>query len=67
MARDNAGDRLVTVVAITDPDAYEVTDSQSLPAPRVVDLDLDRSHRDKLAVLPGPWEVVHGHHRRDDR
>src|SRR3954454_4863695 len=59
MSGDNAGDGLIAVVTITDADAHEIADSQTLPSPYVVDLDIDRSHRDKLAVLPCPREVDH--------
>ena len=58
MAGNHAGDDLAAVVAIADPDADAVANPQSLAPSGVVDLDRDRSHRDELALLPGPREMA---------
>ena len=60
MPGNHACDGLAAGVAIADPDAYVVAYPQSLTMACVVDLDLDRSHGDKLACLPRPWEVPLG-------
>jgi hypothetical protein len=58
VARDHAADRLVTRVAILDPDVDVVADAKPLAPAGVLDLDPDRAHRDPLARLPRPGEVL---------
>src|SRR4051812_10314167 len=60
VAGDDAGHALRPVVPAADAHAEVTADAQPLTAPRVVDVDGDRSHRDELARLPGPREVRDG-------
>src|SRR4051812_33592726 len=60
VAGDHAGDGLGAGVAVADPDADVVADAQPLAPARVVDLDLDGPHREELARLPRPREVLLG-------
>src|SRR5205807_4357823 len=56
--RDQAGDGLAAVVAITDPDADVIANPESLATPSVVEFDLDRAHGDEFACLPCPRKMA---------
>src|SRR3954454_7064112 len=58
VAGDHARNGLATRVPVADADADAVADPQPLAATGVVDVDLDRPHRDQLARLPHPRKVL---------
>jgi hypothetical protein len=47
-------------MTLADPDGDMVADAEQLPPARVVELDPDSAHADKLARLPRPREVLEG-------
>jgi hypothetical protein len=52
MPGNHARERLAALVPVSDSNADAIAYPQSLAAPRVIDRDLDRSYRHKLAGLP---------------
>src|SRR5437764_6861285 len=57
MPRYDAGDRLITLMAIADSDSDLIANAKPLATARMVDDDLNRPHRDRVASLPRPREV----------
>src|SRR5438067_9611117 len=60
VSRDYAGDGFIAVVAAADWDTDAVSYPQALAPAGVIDRDLHRSHRNKLACLPCPRKMALG-------
>src|SRR5207249_3809135 len=58
VARDHAGDRILLRDGLADPHRHLSARAEPGTLRRVVDLDPHRADAERVAGLPGPWELL---------